>query len=62
VPCASLEDASSVNGSGYYFDFHHSAADTFTAVLDAEQGAKLAVAALGTLAYVIADLDEELPR
>eukprot|EP00958_Prasinococcus_capsulatus_P025611 scaffold4387_cov400-Prasinococcus_capsulatus_cf.AAC.14 len=36
VPGASLEDVALVNGTGFYFDFHHSVSDTFDVVLDNE--------------------------
>jgi carboxypeptidase Q len=44
----------------YYFFFHHTNADTFTAI--DPHGMKSSVAAFGIMSYVVADMDQTLPR
>lgn len=45
--------------SAYYFNYHHSQADTFTAINPA--GVVNSVAAFGVMCYVLADMPERLP-
>ncbi len=45
--------------SAYYFNYHHSQADTFT-VID-PQGVANSVAAFGVMCYVLADMPTRLP-
>ena len=58
-PAACPRSASTVDGSRY-FDYHHTAADT----LDKVDPADLAddVAAVATVAFILADMDGTLPR
>jgi len=47
-------------GDAYYFFFHHTNADTFTAInMD---GMRSSVAAFAIMSYVIADMDQRLPN
>ncbi len=55
---ASLVSDGFAKGNAYYFNYHHSAADTITALN--YDGLRLSVAAYAVLAYVTADIPQDL--
>jgi carboxypeptidase Q len=62
VPCAGLTvaDGSRADKTDIYFNFHHTKADTITAVRPDEVA--LCVASMAAWSYAVADLDTMLPR
>lgn len=62
VPCAALNDLEGArkDKTDVYFNYHHTAADTMSAIRKDEIDSN--VAGMGAWAYAIADLEEDLPR
>lgn len=63
VPCGSLQSSGFITEEpldAYYFFFHHTNADTITALN--YDGVTRSVAAWAVFSYVIADMDQKLPR
>jgi len=59
VPCGSLSGLASKAPDYFYFDFHHSPADSITHIN--RNGMRNSAAALGVLSYVLAEMENRLP-
>ncbi|ELR20065.1 peptidase M28, putative [Acanthamoeba castellanii str. Neff] len=57
VPGGALLDS---KGSSHYFNYHHSSADTITALN--YDGVRRSVAAMAVMSYVLADIPDDLPH